>query len=39
MSQWGGGKGEEYMNEYTERMNVESERGEINVGENAFIRF
>lgn len=41
MSQWGGGKGEEYMNECTDRMrtNVESEREEMKVGETAFIRF
>lgn len=31
VSQWGGGKGEEYMNECTDRMrtNTESEREEI----------
>lgn len=41
MSQWGGGKGEEYMNEHTDRMrtNGEYERGEMEVGETAFIRF
>lgn len=41
VSQWGGGKGEEYMNECTDRMrtNLESEREEIKVGESAFIRF
>lgn len=40
VSQWGGGKGEEYMNECTDRMrtNIESEREEIKVGETAFIR-
>lgn len=41
MSQQGGGEGEEYMNEHTDRTrtNVESEREEMKVGETAFIRF
>jgi len=41
VSQWGGGKGEECMNELTDRMrtNVESEREEMKADETALIRF
>lgn len=41
MSQWGGGKAEEYMNECADRMrtNVESAREEMKEDETAFIRF
>lgn len=41
VSQRGGGKGEECMNECTDRMrtNAESEREETKVDETAFIRF